>query len=392
MRTFFKLLVIILILASGVFIAKMLIKTKPPAERKPISVGSPLVETITATRDHEQVKIEAMGTVIPAREVTLQPRVSGYVVEVSSDLIPGGRLRAGDVLLRIDDRDYKIAVDQRKGDVARNLMELKMEKGKQAIAEREWNLLGSEVATTEAGRELALRKPHLKKAIAALESSRGALRKAKLDVERTEIRSPFNAFVKEKSTDVGQSVGPGTKLATLVGTDEFWIQISVPASRISKISIPGVNADRGSDVTVFHESSPGDPKAVRHGQVVRLLGDLDPAGRMARLIISVDDPFGIQNSSDPESASLPLLIGAYVKVEIQGPMLEYVFSVPRKALREDDNILIMTDEKKLAIRKVDVVWRRKDDVLVRGPEFGDQIITSRIPSPVEGMALRSSSD
>lgn len=386
MRTFFKFIIILLILGSGVLIAKKLVDTKPTAARKTISIGSPLVEVVTAKSGEKQVTITAMGTVIPAREVVLQPQVSGHIAKASSRLVPGGRFSAGETILHIDDRDYKIAVDQRKADVARALMELKMEKGRQTIAEHEWELLSSEIATTEEGKDLVLRKPQLKKTIAALESARGALRKALLDVERTQIKASFNAFVKEKFVDVGQPVSPGTKLVTLVGTDEFWVQISVPVSRLSWISVPGMNATEGASATVMQESGASGNPVVRQAWVARLLGDLDPVGRMARVLVTVEDPFGL--NTETEKAGIPLLLGAYVKVEIQGPLLDDVFAIPRKAFREGDQVWIMTHEKKLAVKKVNAVWRRKEDVLVVGLNPGDQIITSRISAPVPGMELR----
>ncbi len=388
MRTFFKFILILLILAAGVVIARTLIATKPGAKRKPVSIGAPLVDVITAEPGCEQVRIIAMGTVVPAKEVVIQPQVSGHIVEISPELIPGGLFKAGDVLMCIDDRDYNIAADQKNAEVARVMMELKLEQGKQATAKREWELLGSEIATTEAGRDLVLRKPHLKKAVAALDSARSVLRKAKLDVERTKIRASFNAFVKEKFVDMGQPVAPGTKLVTLVGTDEFWLQISVPVARLSWISVPGDNMAEGSYVAVIQENNAEVPQIVRQGKVVRLLGDLDPVGRMARILVAVEDPFDLK--TEKIIKDIPLLLGTYVKVEIQGPELENVFVIPRKAFREGEQVWLMTNEKKLAVRKVDVVWRRKDDVLVRGLNSGEQIITSRISAPVEGMELRVS--
>lgn len=381
MRTFFKFILVLLILTAGGLISWKLVKTKPKVARKPISIGSPLVETLPAISGTEQVRIIAMGTVIPAKEVVIRPQVSGYITEISAGLIPGGRFKAGDMLLRIDDRDYKIAVDQRKAEVSRALMDLKMEKGRKTIAEREWDLLSSEISATDAGRELALRNPQLKKAVAALESVRSALRKAMLDAERTEIKAPFNSFVKEKYVDIGQPVTSGTNLVTLTGTDEFWVRISVPVSRLPWISIPQINGSEGSPATVIQENR----VAERHGRVVRLLGDLDPVGRMARLLISVEDPFGIHL---PSPAPVPLLLGAYVTVKIQGPQLTDIFVIPRKALREGDQVWVMTDKNRLAVRTAEVIWRRKADVLVRGLKPDEQIITSRISSPVPGMKLR----
>jgi RND family efflux transporter MFP subunit len=386
MRTFFKFILVLLILGSGGLVAKKLIDTKPAAKRKPVSIGAPLVTTLTAVPISEQVEILAMGTVIPAREVVIQPRVSGHVTDMNPELIPGGHIRAGDLLLRIDDQDYVLAVAQRKADVARAVMELKTEESRQAIAKKEWTLLGTDVPATDSERDMALRKPQLENAKAALVSARSLLKKARLDVSRTRITAPFHAFVRDKSVDTGQYVMAGSKLATLVGTDEFWVQISVPFRQVSQIAIPGINATDGASARIIQEAGTSGDPVIRQGRVVRLLGELDPAGRMARLLVSVADPFQLQ--APLSESGIPLLLGAYVTVEIEGPWLENVFVIPRKAFRDRDRVWLMTDEKTLAIRSVTVVWRRKADVMVSGLSPGDQVITSRISTPVPGMELR----
>lgn len=386
MRAFFKLLIVLLILGAGVAIAVVMIQTRPEARRKPVSVGPPLVEAITVHPRQKRVRITAQGEVVPAREVDIHPQVSGQVVWISPQLIPGGRFESGAPLLRIDKRDYQAAVAQRKSELARAVMELKTEKRREAIARQEWELLAEEVPATPAGRELALRKPQLENARAALESARSALEKARLDVQRTEIHAPFNCFVRKKSTETGQYVSPGSKLMTLVGTDRFWVQISVPSDRIPYIRIPGLNAETGAPAQVIEERSDKGVWIRRKGRVARLLGDLDPSGRMARLLISVPDPLGL--ALPPKQRGMPLLVGAYVRVDILGPMLSDVFILPRQALRQGERVWTVEKGPKLAIKPVTVLWRRRQDAIVQGLEAGDSVITSRIASPVEGMKLR----
>ncbi|MCP4750562.1 MAG: HlyD family efflux transporter periplasmic adaptor subunit [Proteobacteria bacterium] len=387
-RTLFKLIIVVLILGGGGMAAKKLIETKPVAKRKPISVGSPLVEVKTVHPVQRRVQIMAMGTVIPAKEVIIQPQVAGPIMEMNPRFVPGGKFKGGEVLLKIDPRDYQIALNFKKSEMVRAQVEMEVEQSRQTIAKKEWRLLGSEIRTSKAGRDLALRKPFMKTAKAVLASARIGIRKAELDIERTVVTVPFNASVREKFVDLGQQVGPGGRLATLVGTDEFWIQISVPVGQLSWISIPGTNADVGSNVVIIHEMKTTKTQIRRKGRVVRLLANLDPVGRMARILVTVDDPLGLNIGEGKKKP--PLLLGAYVNVEIYGPLIENVFEVDRKALRENDRIWIMTPKHKLAIKKVNVVWRRKDDVLVRGIRSGSQIITSRIPAPVAGMVLKLS--
>lgn len=391
MRALIKILLVTAIIGAGVLVAVVLIKTRPEAKRKAISVGTPLVEVMTARPETRQTTIEAMGTVVAARVVTLQPQVSGKVVEVSPAFMPGGRFREGETILKIDDRDYKIAAEQARAQVAQASVDLKTERGRGAVARKEWELLGDEIRTSPEGRTLALRQPQLESARAALKSAKSTLEMAELNLDRTVIRAPFNAFVREKNVDVGQFVTASAPLATLAGTDRFWVQVSVPVDKLPFLRIPGAASDApASQVKIVQEGKGTNPRrVVRRGWLVRFLGDMDPKGRMARVLAAVDDPLGIASG---DAGAVPLLLDAYVKAEIEGPEIAGAFPLPRRVLREDDRVWTVNAEDRLAFRTVEPVWESADEVLVRGLEPGDRVVLSRIGAPVAGMELRIGSN
>jgi len=79
----------------------------------------------------------------------------------------------------------------------------------------------------------------------------------------------------------------------------------------------------------------------------------------------------------------------YVRVEIEGGMLDEVFSLPRTGLRDGRDVWILGSDSTLQIREVEVVWRGRDSVLVRGGlQDGDYVITSGLAAPVAGMPLQ----
>jgi RND family efflux transporter MFP subunit len=384
-RSFYKFLIVILIIGAGLAVSMALIYTKPKAARKPVSVVTPPVEIIETCLKDQRIIVSAMGTLIPAREIVLQPQVSGTVVWQNEALVPGAHVAQNELLIRIDNRDYLLGLEQQKAAVAKAQVALKTEKGLQAVAEREWNLLQEEIETTKEGRELALRIPQAKDSQASLKSAESSLEKALLNLERTEIRAPFNALILEEFTDVGQYISPGTKIATMVGTDEFWVQASIPLSDLAWINIPGVNSAEGSPAFVIQKN--GYYTVKREGTVRQLLGDVDPKGRMARIIVSVKDPLGL--TSEGQETFFPLLLGSYVKVEIQGQLAKNVCAIPRAALREGNRVWLLTADDRLQFMDVEVVWTREDDVFIKnGFQEIVRIITSRIPAPVEGMKLR----
>ena len=147
--------------------------------------------------------------------------------------------------------------------------------------------------------------------------------------------------------------------------------------------MPGINADEGSPVTVEHNV--GGETISRDGKVARLLGDLDPAGRMARVLVEVADPLNLDKEGP---RGLPLLLSSFVTVRFDGAREMEAAEIPRTALREGDKVYIY-DDGKLEIRTVGVVWRRDETVLVStGLEDGDELVTSRISTPLPGMKLR----
>lgn len=387
-----KILLPIVFIAVGVGVLGFLMKTKPEAAQKPKKARATLVEVAPLAKGERSVKVHAVGTLKAAQELTVSPEVSGQVIAKHEALVRGGTLAAGEQLLQIDDREYAIAVREAGGAIAQAQLQIKLEKGNKRVAEREWRLVKAADKASPEGKALALREPQLKQAKAALSAAQQTRKRLALRVEKTSITVPFNAFVREESVEVGQVVGPSSRVATLVGTDQFWVEAAIPMRDLAWIQVPGVNTDaeRGSVVTIRQDLGDG-ASIIRQGYVLRLLQEVEPTTRMAKVLVAVDKPL---DASLSEGAKLPLLIGRFVQLEIEGKKVEDVYEIPRVALRDGDSIYTMTPDKTLAIRAVEVVWREREAVLVRAPELGaqEQLITGRVAAPVPGMALRLPGD
>jgi RND family efflux transporter MFP subunit len=382
-RSLLKLLVPLLVLGSAGLFTYYLLTTKVTAVRTPMKEHPLAVEVQMARRESIRPTVTGMGSVLAARTVVLQPQVSGRITEQSPNLVPGGYLKAEEVVARIDPRDYELSVQQEEANVLQCSADLELEQGQQAIAAREWELLGPEVSRQEAARDLALRKPQLAIARARLSAARSRLELAELNLDRTIIRAPFNALVLSESTELGQLVTPATGLATLIGTDRFWVQVSVPIERLGLIAVPGPSGQEGAAARLIQVTGQGGNTAWE-GRVVRLLGDLEPRSRLARLLVEVHDPLGLEAATPA-----PLLVGSYVRAEIAGREPLDVIPVPRVALHEGDRVCIMTREKRLTIRDVEIAWSTPDTVYVSsGIKGTERIVTSLISAPVRGMKLR----
>ena len=399
---------------------------RPKARRRPPERQAVLVEVLPVRPREERVVTRALGTVTPARSISLSSRVGGEIVWVSEKFVPGGRFAAGELMARVDPKDYELAVRlrgaqakkasadvvqatsaiaQRETDLTRAQCQLELEMGQQSVAKREYQLLGEKVAAEDEA--LVLRKPQLKQAEAdclaaqaAKRSAEGAreaatanetaarvaVEQAQLDLARAEIRAPFNAMVQSRSVNLGSQVSAGSPLASLVCTDEYWVKVSVPVDELKWIRIPELDSPDGSAARVHHPSAWG-PSAHRAGVVARLMGELEPQGRMAVLLLAVKDPLDV---SAPLGQRKPLLLGSYVRVEIDGRPVPEAVRVPRTALRDGSRVWVMSGEGTLDIREVKVAWSGQDSVCVSdGLAAGDLLVTSDLGAPVQGMALRT---
>jgi len=380
-RPIIRIILSLIILGAGIGTAFFLKNSAHRTQKRPPAKLSPTVQIQTVIPSSYQIIVTAMGTVIPAREVVLKPRVSGEIVEIHPEFTEGGFLKKDMRIIQIDPQDYELALARKRSAVTDAEYALKLELGHQAVAKREWELLNQDKPAQDMEKELALRQPHLDKVRADLAAAEAELEAAMLDLERTHILSPFNAMVRSKSVDLGSQVTPQEPLAELVGTDTYRIQASLPLDRLEWIDVPVKAGDSGSKVRIIygqgHECS---------GTVIRLMGDLATEGRMARILVEVADPFGMNSSNKDRT---PLLIGEYVRVKILGHKLDGVFQIPRTALKDDSSIWITKENKRLEIRKVRPVWRDADVVLLKdGLKSGEQLIVSDLPAPVEGMTVR----
>ncbi len=385
-RTIFKVTLPIGVLIVGISAANYLISTRPKAELNQPAEPVTLVAVHQAVPAIEALTISGAGTVVPARTVVIQPEVSGRVVSMNPALVRGGRLSAGDALITIDDRDYKLQVSQQSAQVASTKAQLRIEKGRKRVAQREWKLLGKDSDASDEGRSLALREPQVAAARAAVRAAQVATQRARLLQSKTELTVPFNAVVDSEAVELDQLVGPNSRLATLIGTDQYWVEVALPLDKLQWITIPGVNTTQalGSAATVRLDTGKGT-LLKRRGHVVRLKPSIDAVGRMARVVVAIDNPLGIQ--PDGTTEGLPLLTNAYVKVDIQGAELPNVVELPRLALREGSQVWLMGADNRLVVRDVRVRWRLHDRVLISGVARGDKIITSLVPSMVPNMLL-----
>ena len=368
----------ILIVGAGVFAAVRFIQTRPKPPQRPPAPISPLVETMSVQTGPETVVIQVLGTVVPSRQTHVRAEVAGVVRDVVAGFMPGATVTAGAPLLHLAAEDFRLDVAARQADLDSARAALDLELGYQKVARHEWELLQKDGTTTEDS-PLALRRPQLAQAMAKVRQAETALNQARLDLSRTTVKAPFTALVLEKEVEKGSRVSVTDTLATLVDVREYWIEATIPVDRLPWVTLPA--KDRAGSLVRVRSQASG---AEREGRILRLRGDLEDQGRLARIIVSLPRPL--------ETEPAPILLGEYVRLDIEGRRLDGVTSLPRAALREDDTVWVARNAT-LDIRPVSVVWRDTRTVLVmEGLAPGDLVITSELATPIQDMPLTLAQD
>jgi RND family efflux transporter MFP subunit len=421
LRAFARVALPIVIIIAAAALSVGLLKTPPEVPRAEPENLAAVVGVVDLVAQDPLVHVDAFGTVVAARQTRIHPELTGRISWLHPNLIPGGHVAKDEVLFEIESSDYTIRVAEAEAtvSVARLLVEgfranvnTLTKQVEQVSAELEflrWNVerLGRLSESEQAGEsemrearsayhsrlatlaaleaQVVEQRLSVDRATAEVRVAESRLAAAELALSRTRVRAPFDAIVLEESVEVGQLINPQTVVATLAATDEFWIEAAVPVSRLSSIRFAEKNPDDASSVVVAVAT--GEGTVSMEGVALRSLGRLDPEGRMARILISVHDPLKLDGTSDADERGT-LLLGSYVRLQIDAGRFNGVFTIPRYALRENSRVWVRDASGTLAIRQVEVLWRRQEDVLVRDAFLpGDRLITTHLSSVVPGMPL-----
>ena len=378
------LLVCVAILAVAAGLILVIFNTEPTAKKSGATKQTAmLVDVITVESGDYRPVFEATGTVRAENEVILQPRVAGEVISRTDTFTPGAVVEQGQRLLTIDPADFETNVRRREAELAQAEADLAMERGRQEVAAEDYALLGDDMAENM-DTSLVLRKPQLQAAEARVAATRANLRRARLDLQRTRVNAPFDALVLERQANVGSQVGPGDVVGRLVGVDRFWVELSLPVNRLRWLRFPdaGDSQDTGSTVTIRNRAA-WAPEVTRTGRLDQLVGELTQQTRLARILITVDDPLA-RAADGPR-----LLVGAFVQASIEGEPIPDVVRLSREHLRKADTAWVMTDDNTLRIQPLEILLKDADYAYVRsGLDAGDRVVTSQLATATDGAALR----
>jgi len=379
------LFICFIILLSGGAITVLIFLSEPTAERVGATKETAmLVDVVEVQRGDYRPHIRAMGTVQPAKDIILSPRISGEIIWHAPEFTPGGYVQKGTTLLQIDPADYKNTLEQRKSELQQAEADLMVEMGRQDVAKKDYQLI--EDTLSKENKALVLRQPQLEAARSMVKARRAAADQAQLELNRTQIKAPFDAQVLTRNVNVGSQVAPGDNLARLVGLDEYWVIATVPVSKLKWLTFRDEAGHSGASVVKIRDRTAWEEGAYRNGSLFKLIGALEDQTRMARVLITVSDPLGIRQ----DTSGMPeLMVGSFVEATIEAKNLTNVIRISRDYIRQQETVWVMQNNQ-LEIRQVYILFRDATHAYISGGlEENEKVVTTNLSTVVEGAKLRS---
>ena len=451
-QVIFQLFLSAVVLAVAGGLVWLLVEQKTAPATLPLAKSAPSVLVRRVTNETRPTQIRGYGNVRASRRVQLAAQVGGRVVETNPQLVTGGTLPGGAVVLRIDSTDYDLAVDLAQAaldraaagltrvDAKRQAAQAQVAQAQTALqtADAESEVARAEFRRINPGEEvppLVAKEPQAKQAAAGLQAAEAGvadvdaeqkeleaartqaeaeLRQARVNRGRAEVRLPEGGpwRVTSETVDVGQNVAPGQTFADVYDASSLEVAVPLEDRQLQWIDFAGGDreqlksagieenpATRPGSAVADKDSPQGSAATVSAeyagserswaGRVRRTEGQIDPRTRLVEVVIVADAPA----SSDGGARLVP---GLFVDAEIDGKPVEGAATIPRRALHapEDDDspdarqVVYVARNNKLEIVPVDVVRRGGDDVAVRGLQDGAAVILTRLDVVTPGMELQ----
>lgn len=372
--------VVVLILAALIFARGPDSSEPQPDFMMMPEVGKPLVSVVRPEARATTLSVSVTGTITVRNRIALTPQITGRVASVSPLLRPGGAFAAGEQLLRIEPRDFELALRQAQADIANAISTLKLRRAEGDAARQNYAILNP----GEAVPPLVARVPQIEQARAQLAAARARADIAALDLTRTRFSLPFAGRITSSSAEVGQLLSRGQSFGEAFAIDAVEVVAPIAPDDLARIS------PAEGRVALVHVDAASLPAGGRNAsltaRVERVSAELDERTRFARIFLNFERPTGRagRERDQPLAASLPP--GTFVDLDINGPLLPGTFELPDAADQLNGQVWIVADGK-LSQRAPLMHGRRQGSFVVDAFDYGAGVVIGAVPAAREGLEV-----
>ncbi len=429
-RRFFSI-----VLIACIFIALALVKLQPRMAHEPSAALITPVNVIEVKAYTVRPAITGFGTVEPDILLESKSEVAGKITYVHPQLRNGSILLKDTIVIRIEQDDYQLVIQQAQANVTSNrakFREIELQKNnlkadlnlvhkklklakvelarmqslikKHSISKssrdaQQVNVLQLQQEAQKLSNQLKTLPEQLASAEATLANSVSMVETQQRNLGRTVIKLPFNARISQRAVDENQYVNKGALLFSAQTTNKILINgqfalqhfrmlakdFKAQKALLKEAFLSGFSSDTFKQLGLSAKVRLADNDSpFWQANVERISSQLDPATRTLGIVISVDNPY----SQIIPGTKPPLMQGMYTEILLQGKARTF-YVIPRDALHENE-IFILNNQNQLERRPVkNLQVQGKMILLSTGLQAGEKLIVSDLFPAISGMQIKA---
>ena len=380
MRNFFfknKALPLFIVML-GVGLAYFILNTgdqKPAHFKKNQSKRLRIVQTSKLVKGSIVPFWNASGSVKPAESVKIHARVSGNISLINSLAMPGGWLKKGQWLAKLETVDLELELKSQQAQLEQAKANIALVQADQILAKEELLLLNN-IDGFSIDESLVLREPQLTVAKAKVSVAKNNVEKAELNLSRTSVLMPFDGKIISKDIGTGSKVSTNTSLFSVVNTDVYWLEVKIPHKFLALF-------DKQQLADVSQTRLWGEGK-YRKAKFVSILPELDNKDRQVKVLLAIDDP-QTEKSNQPQ-----VFLNDFLNVQLKGKPIKNAWTIKHSWLQSDNTIWVVDKKSTLQKRAIDVLFKGRDVIYVRTEiKPGDRALAEKPGIASVGLSVRS---
>jgi multidrug efflux system membrane fusion protein len=406
-----KIVLPLAVLILAVAIAGYLQATKPRLTPEAPAERVWLISTVEAKLADRRPELLAYGEIVAQRDVEMRALVAGPITAVGDTFVDGGRVRAGDLLVQIDPFDFEAAVasgdaqvleaearlteisaqieaeesnlayDREQLDIAARELKRRDALAKERVIS-EKALDDARLARNERARAVALGERNLtmlhagaERQLAVISQARVALDRARRDLRNARLLAPFDGYLTETDAAIGKSLPANGKVARLIDLSRLEARFHLGDEEYGRLVGAPEGLIDGAAQVVWRVGAESFSFAA---EIARLGAEINAASGGVRVYARI---------VDNAAAAHQLRPGAFVEVYLRDRLYRQAARLPESALHDDAHVYVVIEDR-LETRRVELLARIGNDVLVRGElADGEIVATTRFPGIGPGVKV-----
>lgn len=354
----------VFIFAASIILLRLLPESEPKVSKKN-NDSQTAVNTLSFHAEEVSSTYNLSGRLIPAERIDIFAEVGGKAKWGKRPFKSGKLFKESELLLQIDDREFKSALiaekSQAKSLLASILADLKLDYPK------EYPKWQSFLESIDIEKDLPPLPKTNDQQFELFLAGRNVLsryyeiKESEIRLKKYQVVAPFNGALTEAYVDEGSLVRVGQALGEFISTENFELEASVDLAILDQLKI-------GDQLSFNQMGKANNYQAT----LLRINQKVNPATQLVKVYFSLKDP--------------RLRSGIYLKGEYVSGQYDSAMRIPAQALLSKNQLFVI-EEDRAKLKEVEVLESNTNDAIIRGLEEGEKLIVDPHNAAFEGSKI-----